>query len=70
MAASLVLPKLIPELCDGCGDCVNICHANALAIRDERVVFLRADDCDYCTDCEAVCPLGAIACPFEIVVGG
>ncbi len=68
MDTILVLPKIDPALCTGCGDCVDACHVTALAIRDEKACIARAADCDYCTDCEAVCPSGAIACPFEVVV--
>ena len=70
MDATVVLPRLYRDLCTGCGDCVEVCHANALAIRELKVVIARAGDCDYCTDCEAVCPIGAIACPFEVVMIG
>ena len=49
---------------------MEVCHANALAIKELKAVFERAGDCDYCTDCEAVCPVGAIACPFEVVMAG
>ena len=70
MDATLILPRIDSDLCTGCGDCVGVCHVNALAIQELRAVMVRADDCDYCTDCEAVCPVLAIACPFEVFVAG
>jgi len=70
MEAALVLPRIDRAACTGCGDCVEVCHADVLAILELKVVFVKAADCDYCTECEAVCPAGAIACPFEVVVAG
>ena len=69
MDATLVLPKIDHALCTACGDCVDVCHGRALAIRASKAVFVSPGDCDYCTDCEAVCPVRAIACPFEVVAG-
>lgn len=65
-----VLPRIDGDTCTGCGDCVDVCHASALAIRNLKAVIASAGDCDYCTECEAVCPVSAIACPFEVVVAG
>lgn len=70
MDALLVLPRINRAVCTGCGDCVDVCHASVLTIREHIAVTVNPDDCDYCTDCEAVCPLGAITCPFEVAVAG
>jgi ferredoxin len=70
MDAALTLPRIDRLVCTGCGDCVDICHADALAIQELRAVIVNAGACDYCSECEAVCPIGAIACPFEVVVAG
>lgn len=32
MDTQLVLPRIDRDTCTGCGDCVDVCHANALAI--------------------------------------
>jgi len=68
MDATLVPPRIDRAVCTGCGDCVDVCHANALAIQARIAVLVSPEDCDYCTDCETVCAVGAIACPFEVVV--
>ena len=70
MDTSLVLPRIDRSACTGCGDCVDVCHASALAIQDRIAVFVNPEGCDYCTDCEAVCAVGSIACPLEVVVAG
>jgi MinD superfamily P-loop ATPase len=70
MDATVVLPKIDRDACTGCGDCVNVCHVNTLAVHELKAVIVSAADCDYCTDCEAVCPVFAISCPFEVVVAG
>lgn len=70
MDATLVLPKIDQALCTGCADCVEVCHAKVLAIRESKAILVNPGGCDYCTDCEAVCPAHAIVCPFEIVVSG
>jgi len=70
METRWVLPRIDRDACTGCGDCVNVCHANALVMQKLKAVMERAADCDYCTDCEAVCPASAITCPLEVVVAG
>ncbi len=68
MDTQLVLPRIDHDRCIGCGDCMDVCRANALAIQELKAVIGSPGDCDYCTDCEAVCPVSAIACPFEVIV--
>jgi MinD superfamily P-loop ATPase len=60
------LPEIDEETCDGCGDCVEACHASAVSIVGGRAAVTQPGACDYCTDCEAACPAEAIRCPFEI----
>ena len=70
MDTTLALPRIDPDTCTGCRDCVDACHVRTLAIQKLKAVIVRASECDYCTDCEAVCPIGAITCPFEVAVSG
>lgn len=64
-----LLPRLIVERCDGCGDCIPACPQHALELQGGVVALVRPGDCAYCGDCETLCPRGAIALPFEIVFG-
>lgn len=62
------VPIIDASLCDGCGACVDACHALAVELVNGKAVVVRPEDCDYCTDCESLCPKRAIRCPLEIVV--
>lgn len=68
METTLALPRIDRGTCTGCGDCVDVCHASALALKDLKAVTVNPGDCDYCTECEAVCPVLAITCPFVVFV--
>lgn len=63
-----VMPRLNPELCDGCGLCLTLCHCGALVMKDNVLHVVETEKCGYCALCEEVCPTGAIACPYEVVV--
>lgn len=70
MDTALVLPRIEREICTGRGDCIEVCHADALVVQNLKAVIIRPDACDYCTDCETVCPASAIACPLEVIIAG
>jgi len=59
-------PQIDEELCTGCGDCVSVCPAEALALQAGRALVLNPEDCWYCGECEEMCPVGAISRSFEI----
>ena len=61
-------PEVNPEICTGCGDCVEFCPTGAVAVINGKATVVRPDACTYCTDCEALCPSGAIRCPYEIIL--
>ncbi len=67
MSQAWALPEVDEAACDGCGECVAICHAEAVTLLGGKASLAHPEACDYCTDCEAVCPVGAMRCPFEIV---
>jgi ferredoxin len=48
------------ELCNGCGDCVSVCPANAIRLEGGRAVIDEAL-CAGCQVCVDACPWGAIA---------
>ncbi len=52
------------DVCVGCGECVNSCPADVLALVDEKSQAVN-DDCIGCGTCETVCPTGAISVAEE-----
>jgi UDP-glucose 4-epimerase len=57
----LRLPGLRVEVgpaCDGCGACLDLCHASAIHLEDGRAAIGEA--CKGCGRCEAACPQDAI----------
>jgi MinD superfamily P-loop ATPase len=62
----LILPIIDQKKCNLCGDCVEQCPTNALAMVDKRIIFVQPTECSYCGDCEAICARGAIRVEYEI----
>jgi MinD superfamily P-loop ATPase len=60
------LPKIDPCLCNGCGDCIQLCPAQALTLIGRQAVVAFPELCSYCGMCEDFCPLHAIEAPFLI----
>jgi ferredoxin len=50
------------DRCVACADCVRICPARALRLRDDRPAVF-PDRCIGCGECIRVCPAGAISAP-------
>ena len=53
------------EKCEGCGDCVDTCPTEAIAMVEENgkkyaVYSGEPDDCLGCYSCEEVCEEGAV----------
>jgi hydrogenase-4 component H len=55
-------PEFDPDLCVGCGACVNVCPTKALTQTDEvegdrpvRKITLRYDTCIFCANCQDGC---------------
>jgi ferredoxin len=59
-------PVIYPEMCNGCGICVDVCAKGILYLDKQRITVRTDGSCDWCANCEAVCPAGAIACPYVI----
>lgn len=56
----IVRPQADPELCTGCGTCVDQCPVSALSMNDE-LPQVDADTCITCFCCQEICPEKAIA---------
>ena len=48
------------DICIGCGACVGVCPAGAIALNDEGKAAVDPDVCISCGACVGVCPVGAI----------
>lgn len=49
-----------PDLCTGCGACVEACPKEAISEQGENYV-INHDICDNCGDCVDSCPVEAIS---------
>jgi uncharacterized protein (DUF362 family)/Pyruvate/2-oxoacid:ferredoxin oxidoreductase delta subunit len=56
---TIMRPQANPELCTGCGTCVEQCPASALSL-DDHLPRVDADKCIACFCCQEVCPEKAI----------
>jgi uncharacterized protein (DUF362 family)/NAD-dependent dihydropyrimidine dehydrogenase PreA subunit len=57
---TLVRPQADPDLCTGCGTCVEQCPVSAL-VMNENLPEVDADTCITCFCCQEICPEKAIA---------
>jgi MinD superfamily P-loop ATPase len=58
--AVIYVPKINPELCEACGQCVQVCQYHALAmIANQVLVFTQL--CHGCGSCTQNCPTKAIS---------
>lgn len=53
------VPEISPSHCVACGECVQICPAGALSLKDE-VISIKEDKCLGCGECAVVCRTKAI----------
>lgn len=61
------LPIIDPDTCTGCGDCVEVCPTEALALQDGVAVVAEPEACNYCAYCEPICPVYAIDIPYQLI---
>jgi NAD-dependent dihydropyrimidine dehydrogenase PreA subunit len=52
--------KFAPELCTGCGVCVDVCPQGVFSENSKSVHVVRADACMECGACQVNCPFGAV----------
>ena len=57
--ATIPVPQVDSSICDGCGECSEICRFNALAVVGSGVAVF-PELCHGCGGCQLVCPLKAI----------
>jgi len=53
-------PQADPELCTGCGACVEQCPVSALSMNDDDLPQVDATLCISCFCCQEICPVKAI----------
>ena len=51
-----------PDLCTGCGDCIDECPEDAIEGKKGFIHIIDQDLCEKCGKCAEVCPENAIAC--------
>ena len=58
-AAPSPKPVVDRDACTGCEECVAVCPAAAIEMRDDKA-FILSDKCTNCRVCIPVCPVDAI----------
>ena len=53
---TILRPQADPELCTGCGACVDQCPVSALSMSDDNFPRVDADTCIACFCCQEICP--------------
>lgn len=51
---------IVPELCDGCGKCMEVCPQEAIAGGSDMIHVIDTEKCDKCLLCVKKCPKEAI----------
>lgn len=51
-------PKVKPEICTACGECIDICPMGTIVLKDGKA-FVEVENCSNCKVCMRVCPVRA-----------
>lgn len=64
-----MIPIIHSDLCNGCGECVEICPPLAISIKNDMAVIDKKI-CEECGECVKVCKVVAIEIPEQIDKSG
>ncbi|GAB4262408.1 indolepyruvate ferredoxin oxidoreductase subunit alpha [Thermincola ferriacetica] len=53
-------PNINADLCEGCGNCVDVCPADVFVLKDGKAQAENEDNCLECGACAEECPPQAI----------
>ena len=56
----MAIEQINPDVCNGCGICVESCTQDVIRMEAEKAVIKYPEDCMSCLYCEWDCPTGAI----------
>lgn len=57
----VVTLRVNPDLCTGCGTCLEVCPHEVLYLYKKRVGMRNRDACMECGACSRNCPVGAVS---------
>lgn len=52
--------KIKEELCNGCGNCLNVCLARCFTIKNKKAIIISLTYCMECSACWYACEQNAI----------
>ena len=64
----LVTYSIDPELCKGCGKCINVCINNAISGQKKQAHSIDQELCLKCAACYDVCPFALFVSFVTVVV--